>query len=215
MKIDVILFDLDDTIYPNSSGIWTMIRERIDTYMISRLGYLEENVHSIREDFFRRFGTTLRGLEATHQIDPVEYLQFVHDIPLENKLKPNHRLVEMLTQLPQKKVIFTNGDRWHAKRVTDKLQITHFFDRVIDVLDISPYCKPMVEAFNIALDLLQIENPARILLIDDNLRNVQKANDIGLNSIWLTDNQEFTDHELNKLSLLEDLLLIYPEIGSH
>ncbi|HSM26070.1 MAG TPA: hypothetical protein VK856_14495, partial [Anaerolineaceae bacterium] len=89
--IETIIFDLDDTLYPSSAGIWSLIRERIDTFMIDRLGYDEKDVPVIRENFFQTYGTTLRGLESVHHIDANDYLEFVHNIPLVQYLNPNQQ----------------------------------------------------------------------------------------------------------------------------
>ncbi|MBE0684600.1 MAG: pyrimidine 5'-nucleotidase [Anaerolineaceae bacterium] len=212
--MDLLIFDLDDTLYPSSSGIWSLIRERIDLFMISKLGYSYENVHSARENFFREFGTTLRGLESVHNIDSIEYLKFVHDIPIFEYLFPNLPLDTMLANIPQRKVIFTNGDRWHTKRVTDALRISDHFDEIIDILDVSPFCKPMAESFQIAMEKLKISITQNTLLIDDNLRNVQMAGKLGLQTVWVTENSYSQKNELNQITKIEDLLSIYPEIAT-
>ncbi len=214
MAVDLLIFDLDDTLYPSSSGIWTLIRERIDLFMISKLGYTQENVFSARENFFREFGTTLRGLESVHHIDPIEYLKFVHDISIDEYLSPNLQLERMLTKIQQRKVIFTNGDRWHARRVTDALRISHLIDEIIDIMDVSPYCKPMIESFHKAMEKLNESNSQNILLIDDNLRNVQMAEKLGMQTVWVTENGYIQKNETKQIKKIEDLLNIYPEIAS-
>jgi FMN phosphatase YigB (HAD superfamily) len=42
--IHTIFFDLDDTIYPNSTGLWQAIRMRIGLYMKERLKLSEEDI---------------------------------------------------------------------------------------------------------------------------------------------------------------------------
>jgi putative hydrolase of the HAD superfamily len=214
MAVDLLIFDLDDTLYPSSSGIWSLIRERIDIFMISKLGYTHENVHSARENFFREFGTTLRGLESVHHVDPDEYLKFVHDVPIHEYLLPNSQLDRMLSNIQQNKVIFTNGDRWHSKRVTDALMITSHFNEIIDILDVSPYCKPMIESFQIALKKLNVSNVQNILLLDDNIQNIQMAEKLGMQTVWVTENNHFQNYEGKQIKKIEDLLNIYPEITS-
>lgn len=212
MTIDLLLFDLDDTLYASSSGIWTLIRERIDLFMISKLGYTQENVHPSRENFFRTYGTTLRGLESVHHIDPVEYLHFVHDVPIHENLSENSKLNTMLAKINQRKAIFTNGDRWHAKRVTDALCVSDHFYKTIDVLDVSPYCKPMLESFKIALDHLEILKTQNILFIDDSLRNLQMAEKLGMQTVWVTENVHNPNEEYNQINKIEDLLDTYPDM---
>lgn len=212
MTVDLLIFDLDDTLYPSSSGIWSLIRERIDLFMISKLGYTHENVHSARENFFREFGTTLRGLESVHHIDSMEYLKFVHDIPIHEYLFPNSQLNSMLSNIHQKKVIFTNGDRWHSRRVTDALMISSHFDEIIDILDVSPYCKPMIESFQIMLKQLNVSDAQNILLLDDNIRNIQMAEKLGMQTVWVTENNHFQNYDGKQIKKIEDLINNYPEI---
>jgi len=214
MALDLLIFDLDDTLYPSSSGIWSLIRERIDLFMTAKLGYTHENVHTARENFFREFGTTLRGLESMHHVDPYEYLKFVHDIPINEYLLPNLPLDEMLSNIQQRKVIFTNGDRWHSKRVTDALMISEHFNEIIDILDVSPYCKPMIESFQIALEKLKVSNAQNILLIDDNFRNIQTAEKLGLQTVWVTENSHIQNDVGKQITKIEDLLKIYPEFAT-
>ncbi len=212
MNIDLLIFDLDDTLYTNSSGIWSLIRSRIDLFMISKVGYTQENVHSARENFFREYGTTLRGLESVHNIDPMEYLKFVHDVPIDEHVFPNSKLNSMLSKIKQRKVIFTNGDRWHARRVTDALQISDHFYKIIDVLDVSPYCKPMIESFEIAFEHLEITETQKILFIDDSFRNIQMANKLGLQTVWVTEDGHSLNNGFNQIKKIEDLLDTFPEI---
>ena len=215
MKIEVILFDLDDTLYPDTSGIWALIRERIDLFMIEKVGYKPENVHEARENFFRQFGTTLRGLESTHHIDPIQYLNFVHDIPLINYLLPNSQLDKMLSSISIKKVIFTNGDRWHARRVTDTLKITQHFTEVIDVIDVNPFCKPMIESFQIALSKLGISDPKKVLLVDDNLKNIQMGQSIGLETVLISSKYKSQDNGIRHIEKVENLLDVFPELAKN
>lgn len=212
MTIELLLFDLDDTLYSGSSGIWSLIRDRIDLFMISKLGYTPENVHPCRENFFLEYGTTLRGLENVHHIDPLEYLNFVHDVPITQYLSPNIQLDTMLTNINKRKAIFTNGDRQHAKRVTDALQISDHFEKTVDILDVSPYCKPMLESFTIAFDKLKVTDTRRVLFIDDNLRNIQMAEKLGLQTVWVTENGQTQNDEYVQINNIENLLDIYPDL---
>ncbi len=64
-----IFFDLDDTLYPASSGLWPTLKARMSQYMIEIMGIPAGEVPGLREKYFRRYGTTLRGLQANHQVD--------------------------------------------------------------------------------------------------------------------------------------------------
>ena len=118
-----------------------------------------------------------------------------------------------MLRIPSKKVIFTNGDRWHSKRVTDRLNISHFFDEVVDILDVSPYCKPMEEAFTIAFQKLGITDTQNVLLIDDNIRNIQAAKELGLKTILVSENGDNGNSDILKIRKIEDLEEVFLKIN--
>jgi putative hydrolase of the HAD superfamily len=182
MSFTTLLVDLDDTVYPAGNGVWEAIADRIDLYMVERLGLPQAEVPAIRKDLHRRFGTTLRGLASTRQVNRLDYLAFVHDIPLHHYLSPNPGLRAALLSLPQRKVIFTNADQAHAARVLAVLNLADLFEQIIDIHAIWPYCKPMPEAFKIALKKAQTR-PDECLFIDDALSNLAGARTVGLSTI--------------------------------
>jgi pyrimidine 5'-nucleotidase len=81
MGITTIFFDLDETLYPSSCGVWNLIRGRINSYLQERMGFSAEEIESLREGYFREYGTTLRGLQANHQVDMTITSAYVHDVP--------------------------------------------------------------------------------------------------------------------------------------
>ncbi|MCL5611614.1 MAG: pyrimidine 5'-nucleotidase, partial [Chloroflexi bacterium] len=74
MSFTTIFFDLDDTLYPASSGLWQTLKKRMSTYMHERMGIPESEIGRLREKYFREYGTTLRGLQANHKIDEQDFL---------------------------------------------------------------------------------------------------------------------------------------------
>ncbi len=148
-----LVFDLDETLYESSSGIWQAIRDRIGLYMHDRLALDWDVIPGLRMNLFTTYGTTLRGLIALYDIEQQDYLDFVHDIPMDEFLKPDPELGNLLLSYPQRKIVFTNADRNHAHRVLNTLGIHALFEQIIDIRDIEPHCKPMTEAFQKALNL--------------------------------------------------------------
>ncbi len=180
MRFTTIFFDLDDTLYPASTGLWTAIRNRMDQYLRERLGFPPEVVPRLREDLFQRYGTTLRGLQAEYQVDADDYLAFVHDLPLQEYLTPNPTQRAIIASLPTRRVIFTNADASHARRVLTALHLDDLFDVIVDIHAISPYCKPMPEAFQIALQIAGEHEATHCALIDDLPRTVSAARRLGM-----------------------------------
>jgi hypothetical protein len=84
MNYSTIFFDLDDTLYPKTSGLWGAIRERMGVFMVERLGLPAEEVPIIRKTYFETYGTTLRGLQIHYHVNSDEYLSYVHDLHLRN-----------------------------------------------------------------------------------------------------------------------------------
>ena len=171
MRFSTLFFDLDDTLYPNSNGLWQAIRGRIQQYMIERLGVPEKDAPALREQYFKMYGTTLRGLQARHTIDTEDFLAFVHDLPLGDFITPNPNLV------------FTNADANHARRVLAALNLSDLFTGIVDINAVAPYCKPMPESFAIAQELADEPDPGKCVMIDDLPRTTRAALEVGMASI--------------------------------
>ena len=209
MTYSTILFDLDDTIYPPSSHVWDMISDRIHTYMIDKIGIPQEQVSAMRNKYYQTYGTTLRGLVIHHQIDPEEYLNFVHDVPVLDHLIPDPKLKEMLQSLPYQKYIFTNSDNKHANRVLNHLGIQDQFAGIIGIMDFFPSCKPMKEAFEIALKIIG-QHPEECIFIDDSIKNLNQANQLGIFTILPNAKTIKTDSPHATIINLTDLPRVIP-----
>ena len=183
MRFTTLFCDLDDTLYPSSSGLWQAIKERMTLYMLERLSIPEADVPMLREQYFKMYGTTLRGLQERHDVDTAEYLAYVHDVPLSTYLTPNPVVREVIASLPTRNLIFTNADANHAWRVLAALQLDDLFDTVVDVHAIAPYCKPMPESFAIAMDLADEPDPRKCVMIDDLPRTTRAARGVGMASL--------------------------------
>ncbi len=187
MKRDLIFFDLDDTLYPVSSGLWQAMRARIGAYMHEKLGIPQEDIPRLREQYFREYGTTLRGLQHFYPIDTADYLAYVHDVPLEDYLQPNPALREMLAALPLERWILTNADAAHARRVLRVLGVEDLFRGIVDTLSMHPYCKPQPEGFQAALR--RVDRPAAAcILVDDLPANTRAARALGFCTVLIQEN---------------------------
>jgi putative hydrolase of the HAD superfamily len=183
MRFSTLFFDLDDTLYPNSNGLWTAIRNRIQLYMTERMGISEKDAPLLREQYFKMYGTTLRGLQARHTIDTEDFLAFVHDLPLADFLTPDPIQRDVIASLPGRKLIFTNADSAHARRVLTALDLNDLFESIVDIHAVAPYCKPMPESFAIAQELADEPDPRKCVMIDDLPRTTRAALHVGMASI--------------------------------
>lgn len=183
MRFTTLFFDLDDTLYPASNGLWPAIKDRMTLYMIERLCLPEKDVPILREQYFKMYGTTLRGLQERHNVDKDDYLAFVHDLPLKDYLKPNPIVRAVIASLPTRNLIFTNADVLHARRVLAALELDDLFEIIVDVNAVAPYCKPMPESFAIAMDLADEPDPRKCVMIDDLPRTTRAALSVGMASL--------------------------------
>jgi putative hydrolase of the HAD superfamily len=152
-------------------------------YMIERLGLPEDDVPFLREQYFKMYGTTLRGLQERHNVDKDDFLAFVHDLPLKDYLSPNPVLRKVIASLPTRNLIFTNADVSHARRVLAALELEDLFETVVDVNAVAPYCKPMPESFAIAMELADEPDPRKCVMIDDLPRMTRAALSVGMASL--------------------------------
>jgi putative hydrolase of the HAD superfamily len=183
VTLSTVFFDLDDTLYPASSGLWEAIKRRMSRYMHERLGIPEDEIPDLRQKLFLQYGTTLRGLEATYPIDTQDYLAYVHDLRLADYLNPDPSLRTVLQALSVHKLVLTNADAAHARRVLAALEVTDCFEAVVDINAMAPYCKPQPEALALALKKAGESDPHRCVLIDDLPRTTRAARQFGFFSI--------------------------------
>ncbi len=204
MPFTTLFFDLDETLYPASCGLWPAIKERINLYMRERLGFTPEQIEIFRERYFREYGTTLRGLQANHNVSEEDYLTFVHDLPLTDYLQPDAQLRAMLEALAAQKFIFTNADAAHAYRVIHALGLDGCFTAILDVHVVEPYCKPMRQAFEIALNFAGESDPGQCVVIDDLPHTTRAAREMGFFTVLMGESGSSTDADV-RLARLVDL----------
>ena len=132
--VEAWIFDLDNTLYPRHSNLFAQIDERIQSYVQKLLDISRDDAKVIQKTFYREHGTTLRGLMVEHDIDPDDFLEFVHDID-HSPVQPDPALGTAIARLPGRKFIFTNGSRPHAEKVAARLGITEHFEDIFDIVD--------------------------------------------------------------------------------
>ncbi|XP_059289929.1 uncharacterized protein LOC132043477 [Lycium ferocissimum] len=141
-KYDCLLFDLDDTLYPLSTGLATSVRKNIEDYMVEKLGIERSKIAELGNLLYKNYGTTMAGLRAIgYDFDYDEYHSFVHGrLPYEN-LRPDPVLRSLLLSVPIRKVIFTNADKVHAIKVLSKLGLEDCFEGILCFETLNPIHK--------------------------------------------------------------------------
>jgi putative hydrolase of the HAD superfamily len=188
MSFTSLYFDLDDTLYPPSSGLWDAIRHRMNEYMQKIVDLPLPEIVKLRQNYLEQYGTTLRGLQTHYAVDSDEYLAYVHDLPLEKYIKPDPELRMILLSLPQRRWIFTNADDKHAARVLNILGIQDCFAGIIDIRAIDFACKPELIAYQRALTVAGDGDPSQCVIFDDALRNLSPARELGFFTVLVGNN---------------------------
>jgi putative hydrolase of the HAD superfamily len=185
-QLRLALFDLDNTIYPASSGVMRMVDSRIGEFVQQQLGLAPEAAAEIRRRYFIQYGTTLRGLQTHHSVDSESYLRYVHEIALESYLASDAELDQLLEELPLRKAIFTNAPGEHAERVLRLLGIERHFEAIFDIRFCEFLAKPELCSYERVLQALQVP-AAECVMIEDTLSNLAPARQLGMLTILISE----------------------------
>jgi len=199
--INYILFDLDETLYPKEMGLMAVVSQRINDYMRLRLGIPASQVPELRKRYYRRYGTTSRGLYLHHHLDVHDYLVYVHDLPVEEYLSPDPLLDEVLDGIEAEKAVFTNSPREYVQRVVRALAVERHFDRIFDIYFLEQINKPDRRAYLKVIEALETDGQD-CLIVDDLARNLKPGNDLGMVTVLVGDGPILKD-PLGKGSLWE------------
>ena len=213
-----LLLDLDQTLYPATNGLWSAVGRRINDFIVSKTAIDPDQVRSLRNQYLEEYGTTLNGLRANFDIDPAEYLDYIHDVPVKDFISPNHELRSMLLKISSRRVIFTNANVPHAHRVLDALGIEDLFSEYIDILALDFVNKPQPEAYLRALEILGDPSPEDCVFVDDRVDNLSPASDLGMTTVLVRDepnaSEAYPSHDNSfRIEKIEDLLMVLPELG--
>ncbi len=202
--VEVLLLDLDDTLYPPESGVLRRMDARINAYLRDVLGVPAARVDAVRSALRDAHGTTLRGLERTRSVDPDHYLRFVHDCDLSDLLRPDPELRALLLRLPPRKAVFTNAPRSHAAQVLGLLGIADAFERVVSLEDLGYLPKPDPAAYAIVLSQLGV-GPEACCFVDDTRSNLVPASALGMRTVWKAPHAAADEHVHHAIAELAEL----------
>ena len=207
------IFDLDNCLYPASSNLFGLIDERMGGYIQRLLDCDPDEARRVQKSHFHEHGTTLAGLMKNHGVDPHQFLEEVHAIPLD-RINRNDRLAELLARLPGRRFVFTNGDAPYARRVLEAIGVHAHFDDLHDIHASSLRPKPDPHGYRLLCERFGI-SPDGALLVDDMAQNLKPAKQLGMTTVWVDNGSErgnhglgdFIDHRIDNVSdWLEQIL---------
>ena len=179
--VETWVFDLDNTLYPHHVNLWQQVDERIRDYIARYLKVTQEEAFRLQKDYYKRYGTSMRGLMIVHGMKPDDFLDFVHQID-HSPLAPNAALGAAIEGLPGRKLILTNGTRRHADAVLARLELDHHFDDVFDIVAAELEPKPSPQTYDRFLKLHAID-AGKAAMFEDLARNLAVPHALGMTTV--------------------------------
>lgn len=193
--MNAILFDLDNTLYSPEHDLFSLIDVRINRFMLEIAEIPADEVDRLRRRYWQSYGATLQGLIRHHNVDPESYLDYVHDVDVTTRIKPDHLLRRNLARLRVPCYIFTNGSQQHAERVVRALGITEQFAGIFDIRIADYQPKPNPEPYHGVL--LRLGIPAQeCVMIEDCSANLNQAKVLGMKTILVQNGEEVKGFDL-------------------
>jgi putative hydrolase of the HAD superfamily len=179
--VETWVFDLDNTLYPHDLNLWQQLDDRIRSFVSNFLKVSKDEAFRVQKDYYKRYGTTMRGLMAEHGLKPDDFLEFVHQID-HSPLLPNAELGDAIERLPGRKLILTNGTRKHADAVMKRLAVHHYFEDVFDIVAAELEPKPAINTYRRFLNIHDVD-PGRAAMFEDLARNLEAPHALGMTTV--------------------------------
>jgi putative hydrolase of the HAD superfamily len=182
-NVETWIFDLDNTLYPADSDLFPQVSQRMTRWIMDRFDIDEATAVEKRGAYYKKYGTTLRGLMLHDDVNPDDFLGYVHDIDL-TSLGPNPRLGAAIEKLPGRRLVYTNGSRTHASRILAKLGIDQHFVEIFDIIAADYVPKPDPRPYLTLTQRFDID-PTRACMVEDLAVNLEPAKAMGMTTVWL------------------------------
>jgi putative hydrolase of the HAD superfamily len=179
--IDTWVFDLDNTLYPHHVNLWHQVDARIGEFIGNYLKVPADEARRIQKDYYRRYGTSMRGMMTEHGVRADDYLAYVHQID-HSPLEPNPAMGAAIAKLPGRKLILTNGSTDHADKVLERLGIGSHFEAVFDIIAAELEPKPAPQTYQKFLTLHGVD-PKRSAMFEDLARNLAIPHQLGMTTV--------------------------------
>jgi putative hydrolase of the HAD superfamily len=180
-SVEAWIFDLDNTLYPAHLSLWEQIDGRIKGYVAKLLNISTDEAFKLQKDYYKRYGTSLRGLMIEHGLKPDDFLSYVHDID-HSPLQADPELGAAIAALPGRKFVFTSGTRSHVAAVTRRLGIENHFDGIFDIVDAGLLPKPHRPTYEKFLADHGV-TAGRAAMFEDLARNLDVPHQLGMKTV--------------------------------
>src|SRR5689334_9861094 len=179
--VDTWVFDLDNTLYPHHVNLWQQVDARIGEFVSAWLKVDAQEARRIQKDYYRRYGTSMRGMMSLHGVSADDYLAYVHKID-HSPLEPNPAMGAAIARLPGRKLVLTNGSTDYAGKVLERLGIGAHFEAVFDIIAAQLEAKPAPQTCRCFHELHGV-NTASSAMFEDMARNLVIPHQLGMTTV--------------------------------
>jgi len=180
-QVESWVFDLDNTLYPHHVNLWQQVDARINEFVSSWLKVSHDEARVVQKDYYKRFGTTMRGMMTLHGVRADDYLAYVHKID-HSPLEPNPVMGAAIAKLPGRKLILTNGSVDHVDAVLARLGLATHVDGVFDIIAAEFEPKPAAQTYQKFLGQHAVD-PTRSAMFEDLARNLTVPHQLGMTTV--------------------------------
>jgi putative hydrolase of the HAD superfamily len=205
----VLLFDVDNTLYPEETNLFALVDRKINDYLKFFVKINPEKVNFIRKKYLIEYGTTLNGLIKHYNVDPLHYLEYVHNVPLEKYIKKNIKLEKFLKTTQHKKVIFSNAYKPYILKILTLLNISDCFEYIIDIVESDFHPKPIKSSYLKIMNMFSVK-PSDFVMFDDSVINLKTAHELGFKTVLVGkrkgDRLNQFDYSISKIHEISDII---------
>lgn len=159
-----------------------MVSARIEGFVMSRLGLNQAETKALRAGFINRYGSTLAGLMHEHAIDPDDFLEDVHAVPVESMLHKDDRLAQSLGTIALPLIAFSNASRAYVRRVLKTLGVDSLFAGIFAIEDMDYIPKPLPDGYRKLVEFYA-QAADSFIMVDDRVENIVTALSLGMHGI--------------------------------
>ena len=182
----VWIFDLDNTLHDARARIFPAMHDQINAFLRRHFNVDEAGADTMREHFWRTYGTTLNGLMRHHGVHPRQFLAETHVFPeLADLVVHENALKHTLARLGGIKIVFSNAPRHYVGQVLKAIGLDRHFDGVYAIEDARYRGKPALHGFHFLLRKHNLD-PHRCAFVDDMLENLRTAHRLGMSTVWVS-----------------------------
>jgi putative hydrolase of the HAD superfamily len=211
--VRALLFDLDNTLYSEASGLETGVARRMNQFIADMFDLTVPEAIKFRREHAKPYGTTLEWLMHEKGFaEPERYFQYIHPEGEEDCLEPDPVLRLMLNGIGLPKAVLTNAPSEHAERVLKKLDIADCFTGVYDIRFNNLVGKPNPDAY---LRVLKHSGFSleETLFVDDLPKYVKGYIDLGGQAVLKDEMDRFAGLPCRRIRTVYEIASVLEDLG--